>query len=169
VEHSLDEGDNMLDEQDYPSDSLGSTLGSVTDEVQEEDYHVDVKTEPFDELRAAGEPPEQVQEGHDVVDVLVTDEPLVKDEPTEIVLIVDDLAQQSNEETHDPDLDLSVTSDSETMSVSEERVDEVKPRAHAGDDIEDMVNLLESVSISKVRPASVASIPDEVHEIPDEE
>ncbi|KAF8632188.1 hypothetical protein AX15_001956 [Amanita polypyramis BW_CC] len=38
-----------------------------------------------------------------------------------------------------------------------------------GDDIENLLNLLESASIPKVRPTSIASIPDEVHEIPDEE
>jgi hypothetical protein len=38
-----------------------------------------------------------------------------------------------------------------------------------GDDIENMVNLLETVSVPKVRPASIASMPEEVHEIPDEE
>jgi len=51
-----------------------------------------------------------------------------------------------------------------------ERINEVKPRVH-GNDIEDMVNLLESGgSFSKSSPKSVASIPDEdVDEIPDEE
>lgn len=38
-----------------------------------------------------------------------------------------------------------------------------------GDDIEDMVVMLESVSISKHRPQSIASIPDEHGEIPDED
>ncbi|KAF8638290.1 hypothetical protein AX17_002310 [Amanita inopinata Kibby_2008] len=42
-------------------------------------------------------------------------------------------------------------------------------KAHESDDIENMVNLLEAVSVPKVRPASIDSIPDEVHEIPDEE
>jgi len=36
-------------------------------------------------------------------------------------------------------------------------------------DIEDMVTMLESVSIPKSRPQSIASIPDEHGEIPDEE
>ncbi|OAX37611.1 hypothetical protein K503DRAFT_771312 [Rhizopogon vinicolor AM-OR11-026] len=39
----------------------------------------------------------------------------------------------------------------------------------AGNDIEDMVTMLESVPITKPRPQSIASIPDEHGEIPDEE
>ncbi|KAG6900698.1 hypothetical protein C0993_005010 [Termitomyces sp. T159_Od127] len=38
---------------------------------------------------------------------------------------------------------------------------EVMPKAHIGNEIEDMVNLLESMSVSKVRPESLVSIPDE--------
>jgi hypothetical protein len=51
----------------------------------------------------------------------------------------------------------------------EHQMDEVKTRVHMGNDIEEMVNLLESVPVAKARPLSVASIPDEVHEIPDED
>ena len=40
------------------------------------------------------------------------------------------------------------------------------PKSSAPNDIEDIVNLLESVSVSVPRPQSIASIPDE--EIPDE-
>lgn len=54
-----------------------------------------------------------------------------------------------------------------TPSIDERR-DEVKSRVPR-DDIEDMVNLLESAPISKPRPDSIYSIPDEVSEIPDEE
>jgi hypothetical protein len=52
--------------------------------------------------------------------------------------------------------------------VPEELADESKSQVYVGNDIEDIVNLLE-FSIPKARPASIASIPDEVHEIPDEE
>ncbi|KAG6832792.1 hypothetical protein H0H92_009410 [Tricholoma furcatifolium] len=48
-------------------------------------------------------------------------------------------------------------------------VEEAKSRPRVGSDIEDMVNMLEAVSISKPRPQSIVSIPDEVSEIPDEE
>ncbi|RDB25743.1 hypothetical protein Hypma_006804 [Hypsizygus marmoreus] len=63
----------------------------------------------------------------------------------------------------------SFASDSETNVAEDVLADEVKSRSHPGDEIEDMVNLLESVSISKARSHSISSIPDEVAEIPDEE
>jgi hypothetical protein len=53
--------------------------------------------------------------------------------------------------------------------VSEEQASEQESKIDRGDDIENLVNLLESASIRKDRPVSIASIPDEVHEIPDEE
>jgi len=53
--------------------------------------------------------------------------------------------------------------------VSEEQASEQESKIDRGDDIESLVNLLESASIRKDRPVSIASIPDEVHEIPDEE
>lgn len=158
----------MHDEQEHPSDSLGSNIGYVIDETHEEQGPIDARREPYDELEDASGPAEEEQGIQiDVVDTSVI-ELQETDEPAEITPIVDDLTQQPETETHDLDNDTTATSDSETMSVSEDRVDEAKPRL-AGDDIEDMVNLLESVTISKVRPASIASIPDEVHEIPDEE
>lgn len=43
----------------------------------------------------------------------------------------------------------------------EERLDEVKSRVNAGNDIEALVNLLESAPVAKARPLSIASIPDE--------
>jgi len=42
------------------------------------------------------------------------------------------------------------------------------PKSSAANDIEDIVNFLELVSVSVPRPQSIASIPDEVAEIPDE-
>jgi hypothetical protein len=56
-----------------------------------------------------------------------------------------------------------------TEDTQEDVSDQSKLHAHVGDDIEDMVQLLESVTISRARSSSIASIPDEVHEIPDEE
>ncbi len=53
--------------------------------------------------------------------------------------------------------------------ASEEQASEQESKIDRGDDIENLVNLLESASIRKDRPVSIASIPDEVHEIPDEE
>jgi hypothetical protein len=74
--------------------------------------------------------------------------------------------------THLQVQDTSTTSSSDTQLVSEEPAEETKPPLHDphgdGDDIEQMVHLLES-SIPKARPLSIISIPDEVHEIPDEE
>ena len=67
--------------------------------------------------------------------------------------------------------DTSTTSSSDTQFVLEEPTDETKHIQEgngAGDDIEQMVHLLE-LSIPKARPLSILSIPDEVHEIPDEE
>jgi hypothetical protein len=56
----------------------------------------------------------------------------------------------------------------EPLPTKEDRLDEVKSRVE--DNIEDMVNFLESAPLSKARPLSIASIPDEeVQEIPDEE
>jgi hypothetical protein len=46
---------------------------------------------------------------------------------------------------------------------------ETKKQVHQGDDIENMVNLLEGVSAPRVRTPSIASMPEEVYEIPDEE
>jgi hypothetical protein len=66
---------------------------------------------------------------------------------------------------HVPD---TSASSSDTQSVPEEPTDEPKLHSHVGNDIEDIVNLLES-SIPNARPLSIATIPDEVHEIPDEE
>ncbi|KAF5372747.1 hypothetical protein D9615_010095 [Tricholomella constricta] len=70
-------------------------------------------------------------------------------------------------ESHD--LSLDPLEEVEATPAIDERVDEVKSRLQVGDEIEDMVSLLETVSISTVRPESIASIPDEVSEIPDEE
>ena len=69
--------------------------------------------------------------------------------------------------------DTSTTSSSDTQFVPEETT-ETKLQLHiqegngTGGDIEQMVHLLES-SIPKARPLSIVSIPDDVHEIPDEE
>lgn len=49
---------------------------------------------------------------------------------------------------------------------AEDPVEEVKPHVQAGNDIHDIVNLLETVPISKVR---LPSIPDDAPDIPDEE
>ena len=53
--------------------------------------------------------------------------------------------------------------------VEEQQASEQETKIGRGDDIENLVNLLESASLSKARAVSIASIPDEVHEIPDEE
>lgn len=53
--------------------------------------------------------------------------------------------------------------------VEEQQASEQESKIDRGDDIENLVNLLESASLSKARAISIASIPDEVHEIPDEE
>lgn len=53
--------------------------------------------------------------------------------------------------------------------VEEQQASEQESKIGSGDDIENLVNLLESASLSKARALSIASIPDEVHEIPDEE
>ncbi|KAG5647369.1 hypothetical protein DXG03_000437 [Asterophora parasitica] len=103
-----------------------------------------------------------------------SDEVVVDDEASELAVhsdadaaLEDDIAVAKSPEP--------VTEEVETLEVDEappaadERVDEVKSRSQVGDDIEDIVNLLETTSLSKVRPASIASIPDEVSEIPDEE
>lgn len=56
--------------------------------------------------------------------------------------------------------DISLTvSEPEMHSDSDDRIDEAKPRVR--DDLEDIVNLLESVSLVTARPESIASIPDE--------
>lgn len=75
--------------------------------------------------------------------------------------------EEELETAHAHVLDTSASS-SDTQSVPEEPTDEMKSHSHVGNDIEDIVHLLES-SIPNARPLSIATIPDEVHEIPDEE
>ena len=62
-----------------------------------------------------------------------------------------------------------VPSELQVGIVAEQQTSEQESKIDQGDDIESLVNLLESTSIRKDRPVSIASIPDEVHEIPDEE
>lgn len=57
---------------------------------------------------------------------------------------------------------------SDTVVVEKGEVEKELP-VHQGDDIESMVNLLENLPARNARPISIASIPDDVHEIPDEE
>ena len=68
-----------------------------------------------------------------------------------------------------PSSPLEVPPEPKVGIVEEQLVSEQESRIDRGDDIENLVNLLESASVSKARPVSIASIPDEVHEIPDEE
>jgi hypothetical protein len=74
-------------------------------------------------------------------------------------------AYESEHDLRDPSSDISFAS----VSEPERRIDGVKAPVHVGNDIEEMVNLLESVPVVRARPSSVASIPDDVHEIPDED
>lgn len=64
------------------------------------------------------------------------------------------------------------TSDTLIGTEVDEKTEELNSFKSTGTDIEDIVNLLETSALSKLHPetaASVPNIPDEVHEIPDEE
>ncbi|OJA11141.1 hypothetical protein AZE42_02383 [Rhizopogon vesiculosus] len=63
----------------------------------------------------------------------------------------------------------SLESQEVAPATEETAHDAVSDPDAAGNDIEDMVTMLESVSITRPRPQSIASIPDEHGEIPDEE
>ncbi|GLB40229.1 hypothetical protein LshimejAT787_0801000 [Lyophyllum shimeji] len=112
----------------------------------------------------ASQAAEELAEGEDNGAVA---EPVDHSPDTTAVERTDDEAR-SEAELQDSSVDV-FSKEVEAASAADERVDEVKSRPQAGDDLEDMVNLLESVSISKARPTSISSIPDEVSEIPDEE
>lgn len=96
-------------------------------------------------------------------------------------VVVDDVFQVAEPEVHVEALveeslaDVNVNSNGslesqEVTPATEEVVhDTVSEPPAVENDIEAMVTMLESVSISKSRPQSIASIPDEHGEIPDEE
>jgi hypothetical protein len=96
-------------------------------------------------------------------------------------VVVDDVPQVAEPEVHvealveEPLADVNVNSNGSlesqdvTHATEEVAQDAVSEPPAVENDIEDMVTMLESVSISKSRPQSIASIPDEHGEIPDEE
>jgi hypothetical protein len=87
-------------------------------------------------------------------------------------------ATEDHESEHEPDVleeassDLHHDTDADTQPDLEHHESPNGGKAHVyiGNEIEDIVNMLEGTPAAKDRPPSVASIPDEeVHEIPDEE
>lgn len=96
-------------------------------------------------------------------------------------VVVDDVPQVTEPEVHVEALveeslaDVNVNSngslESQEVTLASQEIahDAVSEPPAVENDIEDMVTMLESVSISKSRPQSIASIPDEHGEIPDEE
>lgn len=167
-EHTTDNEDEHLEENGHHDEYPSSTATDSQDESQIDSR--DVEDEAPIEVQE-GQVGEEIGEHLEQADSETAEELL----PTSPEVV---LAAGSDEETKDIELDSSETAlnptlgtedEPETIPLPDERVDEVKLRAPVGDDIEDMVNLLESVSISKPRPQSIASIPDEVDEIPDEE
>jgi hypothetical protein len=164
VHHENGHQENGFQETEHPD----------TAETHEEVREIEVVEEPetapghADTLEAQDHEHEEVQEEQEQglleVDAKVEEllQSVTVDQPQEE-------EEQINEEViHVQAPDTGTTSSSDTQVVSEElAAAETKPHLRVGDDIEDMVHLLES-SIPK-RPLSIVSIPDEVNEIPDEE
>jgi hypothetical protein len=76
------------------------------------------------------------------------------------------------ESNQSPVLSSLDTNDTLVDTEEDEKTEELDSFKSTGTDIEDIVNLLETNSLSKLNSettASVPNIPDEVHDIPDEE
>jgi hypothetical protein len=96
-------------------------------------------------------------------------------------VVVDDVPQVSQPEVHPEALVLEPLFHADVSSNGSVESQELAPATEdtvhsamsevpaVDDDIEDMVVMLESVSLSKHRPQSIVSIPDEHGEIPDED
>lgn len=90
-------------------------------------------------------------------------------------IAVDDVPQVSESEVEDPlshgDIDSNGLVESQELTPATEKTvhSTVSGILAIEDDIEDMVVMLESVTLSKHRPQSIVSIPDDHGEIPDED
>jgi hypothetical protein len=149
-----------------------------------ENGHADLHDEVHDhgdDVQAVDEVVENVVEN--VVEVSPDPDALHVEVPDEVVVavVVDDVPQVGEPEVHveplveessaDENVKFNGSLESQAVApATEETAFDVVPEPPAvGNDIEDMVIMLQSVSISKPRPQSIVSIPDEHGEIPDEE
>jgi hypothetical protein len=140
VEPDVENSDHMVEEEE--SREVGEDVSHEDAEITEPEY-------------------EGTHHSHEVSTDKEIELEHEQDLESEQIPILDDTTDTSSDLHHTPDA---------VPSEHEERLDEVKPHVHVGSDIEDIVNLLESVPVTRPRSPSVASITGEdVHEIPDEE
>jgi len=127
---------------------------------------------------------DEVPVAEEVVDRVVEVSPTPIQVPVNAA-VVDDVFQAAEPQVHvealaeellvDGNVDSNGSSESQEVAPATEEIipsveeDAVSEPPAIGNDIEDMVVMLESVSMTQSRPLSIVSIPDEHGEIPDEE
>lgn len=163
--------------------ATGAAAGSVLAGKDEEPEHHDEEPENSHDLESSGyleEPTSEshtdlsfehiTQSGDENVSQEHEQEPEFEEEGTSIMVSHDISVSPL---PHEPEVESEVEAVSESHEQAEdheaahtEYVEESKSQAHAGDDIDDMVKLLQTApSLSK----AVSDIPDDTPDIPDEE
>ncbi|KAG5341606.1 hypothetical protein C0989_009092, partial [Termitomyces sp. Mn162] len=129
---------------------------------QPDEDHID--EHPEDAVNSEKQPPEQdnsvIGESSKAEAGDITTDQHLNEKAGENANNETDVVSPDNLESHDTPSEHSEKAEPAPVNDDHEAT-EVKPEGHVGNEIEDMVNLLESVSISKVRPESIATIPDE--------
>lgn len=151
VENGHESGTAAFSDVGSPEDAHGHSevvSDAMHDLAANEEVHPDPEVHP--EQHASEHPVEDEAHGHEHVDHTSPEE--VAGEHEQIHLEVHKNAVPEPADSHADE----VTSNGDDVKL--------EPRA-PGTDLEDIVNLLEGATVSKTRPQSIATIPDE---IPDE-
>lgn len=163
IDHGLDHLESGHAENGHEPEEVVVSEG-VTDVHDEVHDHVDEVPAVEDVVETVVEVSPDPQVTHAVDAMVVVDVHQVVEPEVQAEALVEEPLADGNV---DPNGSVEFQ---EIAPAKEETVhNAVSELPTVGDDIEDMVVMLESVSLSKHRPQSIASIPDEHGEIPDED
>lgn len=167
VDHELNHLESGYAENGHePEEAVISEGGTdLHDEVRDQVDEVPVVEEVVESVVEATPDPEATHVEVQVDAMVVVDVPQVAEPEVHFEALVEESLSHGNDNSNGSVESQEVAPATEETAHSP--VSEEVPAA--GNDIEDMVVMLESVSLSNHRPHSIPSIPDEHGEIPDED